>query len=210
MRIRGSVVTVAAALCCATAFAQLKESINVNVVEVPVTVVDGSGNAVRGLTKANFKLLDQGKERAITSFDAIDFSVKQSPLTPMPPAARRNFMLLFDLSYAAPRSLARAQEAARNFVKNAVQPRDLVGVGAIDVEHGFRLLSAFTTDREIVASAIGNPASFRSADPLQLANETNIASMLDTTMPLNPSGNPAKAALSSLLNSSHNSRCQLD
>jgi VWFA-related protein len=177
-------VTVAAALCCTTAFAQLKESINVNVVEVPVTVVDGSGNAVRGLTKANFRLLDQGKERAITAFEAIDFSVKQSPLTPMPPAARRSFMLLFDLSYAAPRSLARAQEAARNFVKNAVQPRDLVGVGAIDVEHGFRLLAAFTTDREIVASAIGNPAGFRSADPLQLANETNIASMLDTTMPL--------------------------
>jgi VWFA-related protein len=195
MRIRGSVVTVAAALCCATAFAQLKESINVNVVEVPVTVVDGSGNAVRGLTKANFRLLDQGKERAITSFEAIDFSVKQSPLVPMPPAARRNFMLLFDLSYASPRSLARAQEAARNFVKSAVQPRDLVGVGAIDVEHGFRLLAAFTTDREIVASAIGNPASFKSADPLQLANETNIASMLDTTMPLENPNQTATPAL---------------
>src|ERR1043165_9868909 len=176
----------AAALSAATAFAQMKESINVNVVEVPVTVVDGSGNAVRGLTKANFKLFDQGKERAITAFDAIDLTVKQTALTPIPPAARRNFMLLFDLSYSAPRSLARAQEAARNFVKTALQPRDLVGVGTIDVEHGFRLLSALTTDREIVAAAISNPGGFRSADPLQLANETNIASMLDPPAPMAP------------------------
>ena len=181
MRFRTAAVMFAAALCSAAAFAQVKESINVNVVEVPVTVVDASGNAIRGLTQANFKLFDQGKERAITAFDAIDLSVKQTALTPVPPAARRNFMLLFDLSYSAPRSLARAQEAARNFVKTAVQPRDLVGVGTIDVDHGFRLLSAFTTDREIVAAAISNPAGFRSADPLQLANETNIASMLDTS-----------------------------
>src|ERR1043165_2500336 len=187
----------AAALSAATAFAQMKESINVNIVEVPVTVVDGSGNAMRGLTKANFKLFDQGKERAITAFDAIDLSVKQTALTPVPPAARRNFMLLFDLSYSAPRSLARAQEAARNFVKSAVQPRDLVGVGTIDVDHGFRLLCAFTTDREIVASAVTNPAGFKSADPLQLANETNIASALDSTAPvdLNPVQESNQAAV---------------
>jgi len=195
MRFRTAAVTFAAALVSAAAFAQMKESINVNIVEVPVTVVDGSGNAVRGLTKANFKLFDQGKERAITAFDAIDLTVKQTALTPIPPAARRNFMLLFDLSYSGPRSLARAQEAARNFVKTAVQPRDLVGVGTIDVEHGFRLLSAFTTDREIVAAAISNPGGFRSADPLQLANETNIASMLDTTAPMEPPANASPPAV---------------
>src|SRR4051794_11404287 len=137
----------AAALSAATAFAQLKESINVNVVEVPVTVVDGSGNAVRGLTKANFKLVDQGKERPISSFETIDLSLVQSAVAPMNPAARRNFMLLFDLSYSTPKSLTRAQEAARKFVASSVQPRDLVGIGTIDVEHGFRLLTAFTIDR---------------------------------------------------------------
>src|SRR5918912_11868 len=147
----------AAALFAATAFAQMKESINVNVIEVPVTVVDGSGNPVRGLTAANFKLVDQGKERAITSFDTIDLSMQQSAVAPMNPAARRNFMLLFDLSFSTPKSLQRAKEAAQNFVAKSVLPRDLVGVGTIDVEHGFRLLTAFTTDRELVAEAIANP-----------------------------------------------------
>jgi VWFA-related protein len=194
MRFRQTVVTFAAALCCATAFAQLKESISVQVVEVPVTVVDSSGNAVRGLTRANFKVLDQGKERAITAFETMDLSVKQAALAPMPAAARRNFMLLFDLSYSAPRSLSRAQEAARNFVKN-LQPRDFVGVGTIEVERGFRLVTAFTSDRELIASAIGNPANFKSADPLQLANQTNIASALDTTQPMDvPMGKQGEKA----------------
>src|SRR5437016_5683361 len=111
------------------AFAQLKETVSVNVVEVPVTVVDSSGNPVRGLKLENFKLLDQGKERPITSFDMIDFgsagNAPTSALAPMNPAARRNFMLLFDLSNSQPASLARAQEAARNFVAKSVLPRDL-------------------------------------------------------------------------------------
>ena len=43
----------------------VSETINVNVIEVPVTVVDSAGNPIRGLTKDNFKLLDQGKTRPI-------------------------------------------------------------------------------------------------------------------------------------------------
>ncbi|HEV2722788.1 MAG TPA: VWA domain-containing protein, partial [Thermoanaerobaculia bacterium] len=185
----------AAALVVLTALAaaaQVGEKITVTVIEVPVTVVDSGGNAMRGLTKANFKLFDQGKERAITSFDTIDLSVKRSMLDPIPTAARRNFMLLFDLSFSTPKSLVRAQEAARNFLKN-VQPRDLVGVGTIDVEHGFRLLASFTTDRELVAGAVGKAANFKSADPLQLSNETRVVT-LDTALIEDTVGGPAKKA----------------
>src|SRR5439155_6451447 len=53
-----------------------------------------------------------------------------------------------------------------------VQPRDLVAVGTIETERGFRLLTAFTTDRELVAGAIAQPGSFRGADPLQIANQS--------------------------------------
>jgi VWFA-related protein len=184
------VIRLAFLLLASTAsFAQLKESISVNIVEVPVTVVDSSGNPVRGLTAANFKLLDNGKERPISSFDTVDFGPTATAaagpklaLAKMNPAARRNFMLLFDLSNSSPRALIRAQDSARQFVAKAVQPRDLVGVGTIDVEHGFRLLTAFTTDREMVATAISNPAAFKSNDPLQLSNETRLAT-LDTSLP---------------------------
>src|SRR5436309_11882493 len=101
-----------------SASAQMQESITVSLVEVPVTVVDSSGNPVRGLTAANFKLFDQGKEVAVTGVDTIDFASRESmsAVSPLNPVARRKFLILFDLSFSKPSSLARAQEAARQFL----------------------------------------------------------------------------------------------
>jgi VWFA-related protein len=166
-------VGVSLIVAAATVFAQVRELVNVNVVEVPVTVVDSSGNPVRGLTAANFELIDNGTKRTITSFDKIDFGSGESvtAISPLNPAARRQFMILFDLSNSSPNSLARAQEAARRFVTDNVQPRDLVSVGTIEAERGFRLLTAFTTDRQLVASAMTDPQAFRGNDPLQIANQ---------------------------------------
>jgi len=171
MRLRLLAVAV---MCTTSALAQMRETVNVNVIEVPVSVADSSGNPVRGLTAANFEVYDNGKKQTITSFDKADFASKEvvNAISPMNPAARRSFLLLFDLGFSSPRSLVRAQEAARSFVTTAVQPRDLVGVGTIDNDHSFRLLTAFTTDHDLVAAAIGNPASFRGSDPLQLGNKT--------------------------------------
>src|ERR1041385_3074802 len=99
------------------AHAQLKESITVSYVEVPVTVVDRSGNPIRGLTQANFELTDEGTKQPIAAFEAIDFASEENGTAPaaITPAARRNFLLLFDLTFSSPPSLKRAQEAARNF-----------------------------------------------------------------------------------------------
>lgn len=171
--------------------AQVRETVNVNVIEVPVTVVDGSGNPIRGLTAANFEMLDQGKKREITSFDKIDFGTTESvtAISPLNPAARRTFLLLFDLGFSSPNSLTRAQEAARTFVKDNVKPRDLVGVGTIEIDRGFRLLSAFTTDRELIASAISDPMKYRGADPLQISNQTVAFKVgSDPSAPSSPAG----------------------
>jgi len=151
----------------------VKETVNVYLVEVPVTVVDSGGNPVRGLTAANFELTDNKTKRQITAFDRIDFASPDavSAISPLNPAARRQFMLLFDLTNSSPNALVRAQEAGRKFVAENVQPRDLVAVGTIEAERGFRLLTAFTTDRQLVASAVGDPAAFRGNDPLQIANQ---------------------------------------
>lgn len=156
----------------AGAFAQVRETVNVHVVEVPVTVVDAGGNPIRGLVPANFEVFDGKKKREVTSFDTIDFASPDSvtAVSPLNPAARRSFLLLFDLSYSQPNSLERARAAARKFVKEIVQRRDLVAVATIDVDRGPRLLTAFTTDRELVSAAIDEPVSFTSADPLQIAN----------------------------------------
>ncbi|HEY4640042.1 MAG TPA: VWA domain-containing protein [Thermoanaerobaculia bacterium] len=160
-----------AVLASGLAFGQAQESVTINIVEVPVSVVDRAGNPVRGLTVANFELLDEGKARPITSFDAIDFTQPQSAQTvsALNPAARRNFMLVFDLSFSSPKSLVKAQEAARDFISTMTGSRDRVAISSVDAERGFRLLTAFTTDRNALLGAVGDPKNFMTADPLQIA-----------------------------------------
>src|SRR5260370_1244999 len=163
-------------------FAQPKETINVNIVEVPVMVIDHDGNPIRGLTAANFELYDGGQKRPLTAFDKIDFASRESvkAVSPMNPAARRTLLLLFDLSFSSPKSLLKAQQAARDFIKENAQPRDLVAVASIDIDRGFRFLTNFTTDRTVVASAIGDPKNFSTVDPLQIAGTPIMADQAST------------------------------
>ena len=170
-------MTVRAALAffiAVSAAAQVRESVTVNLIEVPVTVVDSRGNPVRRLTRANFEVFDEGKKQVITSFEMVDFAAPQltTAISPLNPAARRSFLLLFDLAFSGPNSIGRAQEAARRFVSQSLKPRDLVAVAVIDQDRGCRLLSSFTTDRELIAAAIDNPTTFRSVDPLGISNQT--------------------------------------
>ena len=158
-----------AAVSAQTAF---QEKINVTYIEVPVTVVGRDNQPIRGLTKENFEIVDDGTKRSIESFELVDFASVETAkaISPLNPSSRRNFLLLFDLSFSTPNTIARAQEAARNFIARSIGRRDLVGIAAIDVERGFRFLTAFTTDRELLLSAIKDPKNFQAFDPLQISS----------------------------------------
>ncbi|HKS25454.1 MAG TPA: VWA domain-containing protein [Thermoanaerobaculia bacterium] len=150
--------------------AQASETITVQYIEVPVSVVGRDGNPVRGLTRENFRLFDNRRPVAVTAFDTIDFGSPASlKANAKNPAAHRAFLLLFDLINSQPSSLGRAQAAARTFVQKTVLPGDLVGVGTLDLQRGYRLLVNFTSDRTAVAQAIDHPGALRSSDPLQLS-----------------------------------------
>lgn len=157
---------------------KFEDKVTVTYVEVPVTVLGRDNVPVRGLTRANFEVRDDGEKREIESFDAIDFAAEGGTgakvISPLNPASRRNFLLLFDLSYSNPQTISRAQEAARDFVARSIGRRDAVAVGVIDIDHGFRFLTAFTTDRTLLTAAIGDPRNFRAADPLQIASATTM------------------------------------
>ena len=167
-------VACALLLIAAAASAQLKETIDVHLVEVPVTVIDRNGDPIRGLTAANFEIIDQGKKREIKSFDKIDFNSAEGVKTTstLNPNARRSFLLLFDLSFSAPLGRIKAEEAARNFIARGMQRRDLAAVATVDINHGFRMVTAFTTDKTLLTSAVANPQSFVATDPLQIAGST--------------------------------------
>lgn len=166
-------------LLAQTAF---QEKVTVSYVEVPVTVTR-DGAPVRGLSKENFELLDGAEKRAIESFDAIDFASDATSklISPLNPESRRKFLVVFDLTFSTPQSLLRAQQAARSFVARGVGDRDLVAIGTVDVSRGFRFLTAFTTDRELLVAAIADPHAFRTRDPLQIAGANPFAETTPAT-----------------------------
>ena len=105
-------------------------------VQVPVNVVARDGEAVRGLTQDDFQVLDEGEPQQITGFRVIDLDQIEPDDRRVietdygiPPAARRHFLFLFDLSYSAPTSIAKAQQAAHAFVLEQMHPTDLAAVG---------------------------------------------------------------------------------
>ena len=164
-------VTSTVLLSVSIASGQVRETVNVNYVEVPVTVLTRGGEPVRGLTRDRFEIIDEGKVRPISSFETIDFGSSESlkSTSPLNPAVRRSFLLLLDLSFSSPPARMKAQEAARNFLARGLHRQDLAAIGTVDVERGLRLLTSFTTDRNLLTAAIANPANFRSFDPLQIA-----------------------------------------
>lgn len=169
-------VAVASTFFALAAAGQVKESINVHLVEVPVSVTDHDGNPVRNLSAANFEIFDEGHRRAITAFETIDFASADSlhATSPLNPAARRSFLLLFDTTFSTPAGRAKAQDAARNFIARGMQRRDVAAVATIDVERGVRMLTSFTTDRNLLTAAVSGQNLLRSSDPLQIAGVQTI------------------------------------
>ena len=133
------------------------ESAEAVLVEVPVRVTDRHGTPIHGLEAKDFEVYDDGKRQEIVAVDAIELGKKgAAPAEPAPihPAARRHFLILFDFSFAQPKSILAAQRAAKEFVLNGISDDDFVAVATYTVEHGLRLLVTFSGDRVQVARAI--------------------------------------------------------
>ena len=151
----------------------VRETVDVTLVEVPVRVLDRSGDPVRGLTAADFTLLDQGRPQTLTAVDTIELGGEAGAREPrsVPPAARRRYLLLFDFSFARPQAVVAARRAAREFVLDGMRDSDLAAVATYSLQTGVRLVVTFSSDRAALAGAIetlGLEPAERS-DPLQMA-----------------------------------------
>lgn len=153
-------------------------------VQVPVNVTDRHGLPIRDLQALDFVILDQGQVQEITGFQVVDldeFKPQDDRVMEVdyhiPAAARRHFLLLFDLSFSSPTTLVRARRAASEFVLEEMHPSDLAAVAVHTVESGTQLLVTFTPDRAQLARAIttmGNPRLLHmtTRDPLRFMLDT--------------------------------------
>lgn len=177
----------------------------VTLVSVPVFAVDRSGRAQRGLQAADFELFDDGRRVPIVSFQYVDTTSEEAQdEIRQAPAARRRFLLLFDLSFTDPGGLNRAQKAAREFLLRRLAPSDLAAVATFDADRGIRIVANFSEDRALVAHAVatlGVAALARIDDPLALAlqldaaeSEAPLANRADVEVSTGRGGEAAGAA----------------
>jgi len=161
--------------------AQFKESIDVELVTVPV-YVSVNNAPVRGLTRENFELFVNGERQQIEYFDVTDFaSEPQRQTERMPEAAasqrqdlnapsapkaaqdlrgRRLYLLVFDNALSSFAERDRARRAAESFVRHAL-PSDYFGIVSFTKQHGGQFLMPFTRNREAILRTIGTPSSPR-------------------------------------------------
>jgi VWFA-related protein len=143
------------------------------VVEVPVEVLV-DGQPLRGLSAEDFILFDNGTRQTLSAVDVIDLPSLRSETAEldMPVAARRHYLLLFDLSFNSPAGLARAQRSALDLVERRLHPTDLVAVATFGLQEGVRLVLGFSPDRSQVRLTLASLAQQREIrwrpDPLQL------------------------------------------
>jgi len=159
-------------LAAVALIAASRETHTVEVVQVPVYVTRG-GTSIAGLTRDNFELYVNGKPRSFEYFDVVDFGAGGGQVgadaAPRDVRQRRLYVLLFDLVYSTPKSLARARVAADGYVDRAGDA-DAFAVGTYTARQGIQLLVPFTRDRAPVRRAIQTlkEASTKD-DPLHLA-----------------------------------------
>jgi VWFA-related protein len=143
-------------------------------VEVPVQVVR-DGEPVRGLAAEDFAVWEGRRRLTVTGFEVLDLSVTPAAVAghpaDIPAAARRHFLLLFDLAFSEPQSILRARRAAAGLVAQ-LHPTDLVAVATYSATRGPQLVLGFTSDRRQLDSAVstlGLPDLIvRPVDPLRL------------------------------------------
>jgi VWFA-related protein len=91
-----------------------------NLVMVPVSITDRDGNAVQGLTKDDFRLLEEGKQEEITGIG----NPEEVPLA---------IALLFDISSSVSQKgfFQFQQQAAAAFLKQVMKPADRAAIFTI-------------------------------------------------------------------------------
>lgn len=130
----------------------------VTVVTLPVFVTDKEGKPVGGLTAVDFEVQSEGKPVTLVGLEEIDATRPLSDLERLSPrlalAARRQFLLLFDLSFTSTTGIVRSREAVRQFVRERLSPAGLAAVATFSIIGGVKILVGLTSDRDQLEQAI--------------------------------------------------------
>lgn len=190
MRRLGTLTLLCACLGAAVAAAAdgertVTDRITVTQVEIAAQVLR-RGEPVRGLTAADFEVLDRGEPREIVSFETIDLLAVDGPSEsaehPLEKTAGdergRQLLVLVDLDLTDWRHLPRALVGARRLVDEQLHPADRVAVGFYSSVFGAQLLTGFLADRRPTLVALDLIAAVIDRQPERVADRLSELSAL--------------------------------
>ncbi len=131
-------------------------SVDTRLVSIPVRVLDRKNRFIAGLTKADFKVFDEGAEQEIAYF-----TNESQPFT---------VALVLDMSYSTTFKIEQIQAAALSFI-DLLRPEDKVMVISFDEE--VHMLCEATNDRKRLYGAIRST---------RIATGTSLYEAVDLTM----------------------------
>ena len=172
----GKIAAVALLLATA-ASAQMRESVTVELIEVPVYVTAAGGAPLRGLGREAFSLRVDGKPRPIEYFEEVDLGrdAAKAPLL----RQRRLYLFVFDLFFNRATDVARAQHAAAQIVSRANPATDFFAVATYSARDGLQFVIPFLNDAAAVRRAVATLAP-PGHDALGLATFVSERDYVDT------------------------------
>jgi len=139
--------------------------VSVNYVDVDVTVTDAQGNFVKGLTRGDFQVFEDGKLQNVDTFSYVEIPIERQPPflvagRPVTTDVRSNretaagrvyVIVLDDLDVSALRS-TQVRKSAREFVEKYFGANDMAAVVATSGRGD--LAQEFTSDPQLLLAAI--------------------------------------------------------
>src|SRR5438874_9660736 len=144
----------------------------VEYVEVDALVLDRNDNFVRGLTRDDFQVLEDGKAQTISTFTLVDIPIERydKPLgaaMPIEPDVKTNerpfdgrvyVMVIDDLHTSFARS-SRVKNAARQFVQRYLGANDLMAI--VHTRSANEANQEFTNNKRLLLAAIDKTTGYK-------------------------------------------------
>ena len=153
--------------------------IETNRVAIPVYVTDSDGNPIRDLSAENFRVQEGRSDCRITDVEFIDHLNPASRLYEItPPESRRQFLLIFDLSFSNIAGIRASRAAGIDFILEQTTPNDLIAVVTLSQRGGVKLLCPFSTSRSQAlhsVAGLGMGDSLKYRDPAGFAFDSELS-----------------------------------
>lgn len=151
----------------------LRHEVTVALKLIQVYVSDRAGRPVRGLTKGDFILRDDGETREITDFEehvpaeaAAETRPVEAPLK-APRLPGRKFLFFFDFGFNTGRGIQRSAKIALDFLDRRLGPRDQVAVATFSGLKGLQVPLLFTSDLTAVRGLVGRIGAFEQSGRIE-------------------------------------------